>query len=66
MEKALNLPLFSNSKKVTCNGETHTLSEWAKISGVHSETIRHRIKKGWPVEDAIFKKTKKEKQNNDA
>lgn len=41
----------------TVDGKTECLSEWARISGICSNTIRHRIKLGIPIKDAIFSKT---------
>lgn len=44
-----------NNRLLYCNGETHSISEWSRISGVKSTTIRNRINNlGWSVEDAIF------------
>ena len=37
----------------SCNGEKHTLAEWARIRGIDSWTIRERLKRGWPVEKAL-------------
>ena len=43
-----------NSRFLTFNGETHCLSQWAKITGLKRETIRDRIdKSGWSVEEAL-------------
>ena len=39
---------------LTCRGRTRTLAEWEKISRVPQKTIRERIKRDWPVEEAIF------------
>lgn len=35
------------------NGETRTITEWAKATGIGRTTILHRLKKGWPVEKAL-------------
>lgn len=37
-------------KPITINGETHSVYEWAKISGLQAATIRRRIYLGWPPE----------------
>lgn len=48
-----------NSRKVKCalrvehEGASRTLSEWENIIGVRAETIRKRIKRGWPAERAL-------------
>ena len=48
----------SNNKRtnvfVTCNGVTHTISEWADISGIGKSTILGRIKRGWPTEELFI------------
>lgn len=44
-----------NVRKITMNGETHTLSEWARITGLDRQTIRKRIADGCPPE-LILKK----------
>lgn len=39
---------------LTHNGETHTLSEWAKITGIKYSTLRSRINLyGWDAEKAL-------------
>lgn len=49
----------SNNRKscvyITANGETHTASEWSRITGINATTIRYRIRKGWDDEKAITK-----------
>lgn len=56
----------SNNKRtnhtVTCRGETHTLAEWSKISGVQDYTIRQRLSRGWNEEKAIFTNTQNMKK----
>ena len=38
---------------ITHNGETHTVAEWSRITGINMQTMLGRIKSGWPV-DEIF------------
>lgn len=45
-----------NNSYLTLNGQTHTISEWSRITGLKDSTIRERIKRGWTVEDALTKK----------
>lgn len=40
---------------VTWKGETHTLAEWSRITGIRSEKIRYRLKKEMSL-DLVFKK----------
>lgn len=40
--------------KITFNGETHILQEWAEITGLRRETIANRIKTyGYSIEEAL-------------
>ena len=43
----------TNNRMITANGETHTMAEWAKLSGLHYETIQRRLHDGWAEEDAV-------------
>lgn len=37
----------------TARGETHTLSEWSRISGIHRNTLDQRIATGETIEEAL-------------
>lgn len=39
--------------KYTYNGETLCISEWAERTGLLATTIFTRLKRGWPIEDAL-------------
>ncbi len=39
-----------NVIRITHDGLTLTLPEWSQKSGLHIETIRRRVKNGWPTE----------------
>ena len=43
-----------NNRRVTIDGETKTISEWSRVSGVGKETIRNRLEHGWSEEAAVF------------
>ena len=51
----------SYNRYITLKGETHTLAEWGRITGILSTTIRHRIIKGWEIERALTEKPYKGK-----
>jgi hypothetical protein len=40
---------------ITLNGETRTISQWAKITGIHKDTIRHRFGIGMSPEHILYK-----------
>lgn len=39
--------------RITVNGETHTVAEWSRITGIGAATIRHRLKVGWSPDDSV-------------
>lgn len=43
-----------SNRYITLNGETHTITEWSRITGVHRRTIAHRLERGVDVETALF------------
>ena len=45
------------------NGESHTLEEWSRITGIASSTIRMRLDEyKWDVEKSLTKSTTKEEK----
>lgn len=42
-----------NNRIITYEKETHTISEWSKITGISKETIRYRLNAGWDVKDIL-------------
>ena len=47
----------SNNHFLTYNGETHTISEWSMITGIKSQTISNRIRRGWSIERSLTDKS---------
>lgn len=43
--------------RLTIEGVTRTLNEWAEISGIDHKAIRERLRRGWSDEDAVYKPT---------
>lgn len=41
--------------RITILGKTMVLTDWSKAFGLKSATVRARIKRGWTVEQALFK-----------
>ena len=46
----------SDNRLITCNGETHCLSEWAEILGIRSSILRTRVYRGWDDQRIITQK----------
>lgn len=42
-----------NSQLVTLDGVTRTISEWTRIQGIPDSTLRYRVRRGWPIEQAL-------------
>lgn len=45
---------------ITLDGETRSITEWAKKQGLSKQVISKRLKAGWPPRKAILKKTAEE------
>lgn len=45
-----------NNRFVTYNGETHTISEWGRITDININTLYHRLTNNWNIEDALTNK----------
>ena len=43
----------TNNRLISANGETHTMAEWSRISGIRYDTIQRRIAHGWSDEEAV-------------
>lgn len=41
------------NKLITYNGETHCISEWARILDIPTNTLSRRIQENWPLEEAM-------------
>ena len=51
LESALSIS--TKPKSITANGETHTISEWSKITGINASTIYLRLECGWNECEAV-------------
>lgn len=56
------LTIRKGTLTITHNGETHTLSQWAKLLGLSEQTLRRRLNSGWSVEKAFTTKTRNDKK----
>lgn len=43
----------SSSRRLTCEGRTQLLQQWADETGLSASLISHRLTAGWPVERAL-------------
>lgn len=52
------IQIQSNNKRVnrriTYKGETHTIADWGRITGIDADKIGKRLKKGLPLEQVFF------------
>jgi len=48
-----------NSRKLSFNNETKSLTEWSRITGIKFETLRSRLSLNWPIERALTEPPKK-------
>lgn len=42
-----------NNRRLEFNGETLTLSQWSRRTGLAKNTIRNRLGAGWPLQEAL-------------
>lgn len=42
--------------KITFNNETKLLCDWSKTTGINQATLRNRIVRGWPIQEAFSRK----------
>ncbi|TCC01322.1 HNH endonuclease signature motif containing protein [Kribbella soli] len=52
-KRGLGTPGLARWSPLTYAGETLTLTEWAKRTGLATGTIVHRLDAGWSIEDAL-------------
>lgn len=65
-ENCCYIPMSEQAKNRTCttkiefNGQTHSISEWARITGMNRRTLQNRLKsKSYTIEDALTKPVNK-------
>lgn len=52
----------STNRMVTINGETDTLANWARRSGIKYGTLQRRVEKGWPSDKLLLPLMRKVKK----
>jgi hypothetical protein len=53
-----NLNNKRNNRLLELNGQTHTIAEWSRITGLSWLTIRQRLRYGWTVERTLTEPVK--------
>lgn len=48
-----------NNHNLTYRGQTKTIAEWSRVTGINKTTIRARLISGWCVEDVLNKPVRK-------
>ena len=48
-----NMNNLRGNNRIEYDGQSRTVPEWAEILGMHEETLRHRVNRGWTAERAI-------------
>jgi len=43
----------NDNRLITYRGQTRTLSEWARLTGISKSSLSWRLNNGWTVEDAL-------------
>jgi hypothetical protein len=43
----------SRCRRITLNGRTMILSDWCRTQGLSDSVVRHRLKRGWSIEEAL-------------
>jgi hypothetical protein len=67
IEKAVECPKIEMYRRppskriITLNGDTKSLSEWSKITGIGYKTLHDRLSKGWSPERALTAPVRKSK-----
>jgi len=55
-EQSQNRRMNNIEKRITFNGETHSIWNWAKVTGISHHALYSRIKHGWTVERMLTTK----------
>ncbi len=52
------------NRNITFNGETHTMKEWSRITGINYAALQARLNKGWSEERALTTPVRKLTRKN--
>lgn len=53
-EQQLNRRTYATAYKITINGRTQSIRQWANESGLHHATLQTRLRKGWEGADLLL------------
>lgn len=48
-----------DNRKISFDGEIHTVSEWSRILNINKETIKYRLDANWPINEVLGASHKK-------
>lgn len=51
----------SNNRLIAFNGQTHSISEWARLINIKPRTLRNRLEDNWSIEKALTTPLQKNK-----
>lgn len=54
VSRSVNLNNRRCNRRITFNGKTQTIADWALETGINYRTLNNRINRGWAVEDAMI------------
>ena len=57
VSRSINLNNRRCNRRVTFDGRTQTIADWAVETGINYRTLNNRINRGWPIEKALIAPT---------
>lgn len=48
-----NLILKNHVREITYKGETHSMAEWSRITGINYHALKGRLNNNWPIKEAL-------------
>lgn len=62
--RSQNLRNKRTNRKITLNGESHTVTEWSERTGLNTRTLHSRLSLGWPAKMVLEAPLRKIAQRN--
>lgn len=51
------------NRLVEYDGQTHTVKEWSRLTGIRNDTLTRRLNNGWEIKDALTRPTRVRKES---